>query len=60
LAKDRSLGIKDEDYCVMLLPDSSDNMTTIINYLAKLGKDDNTIFNQIGHWFNGVFGNRDG
>jgi hypothetical protein len=33
----RSLGINNEDYCVMLLPDSSDNMTAIINDLAKLG-----------------------
>ena len=45
----------------MLLPDSSDNMTAIIDDLARLGgilgKADNTIFNQIGHWFNGVFGN---
>jgi hypothetical protein len=45
----------------MLLPESSDNMTAIINDLAKLGgtlwKADNTIFDQIGHWFNGVFGN---
>jgi hypothetical protein len=45
----------------MLLPDSSDNMTDIINDLAKLGgtlgKAVNTIFDQIGYWFNGVFGN---
>lgn len=45
----------------MLLLDSSYDMTAIINDLAKLGgtlgKAVNTIFDQIGHWFNGVFGN---
>ena len=50
------LGIIDPENCVMLLPDSSENMTAIIDKIADLSKtlskSEKSVFGKIGDWFN--------
>ena len=45
----------------MFLPDSSENMTTIIDKIADLcktlSKSEKSVFDKIGDWFNAKFGN---
>ena len=55
-----ALGLDLDDKCVMLLPDSSNNMTKILLDMSKLSNalspSDDDVLTRMGKWFTGKFG----